>query len=110
MASDLYESTKLMGAEVQLPIGEVVGRINDLIIDSSNGRIVFLVLDNVACRDDNLVAIPFDTLSSDTLSSHGGNTFVLNTTKEQVASAPSFNEFVDLRIPKRLEMFTDTSA
>ena len=91
---DLYESTNFMGAEVQLSEGETAGQINDFVVDSSDGRIVFLVLSNVAGRGDAMVAVPFSTLGRD------GNVFVLNTTKEQLASVPSFNEFADLSNPR----------
>ncbi len=95
MASEFYESIELMGAEVRLPRGEAVGQINDFVIDSSDGRIVFLVLYNVAGRGDALVAVPFGTFSG-----RGENAFVLNTSKWQLASAPTFNEFSDLRNPR----------
>ena len=95
MASEFYESTELIGAEVQVPKGEVVGQINDFVIDSSGGRIVFLVLYNVAGRGDDVVAVPFGTFSG-----QGENAFVINTSEEQLASAPGFNEFSDLRNPR----------
>lgn len=95
MASEFYESTELMGAEVRLPGGEAVGQINDFVIDSSDGRIVFLVLYNVAGRGDTLVAVPFGTFSG-----RGGNAFVINTSRNQLASAPGFNEFSDLKNPR----------
>lgn len=95
VASEFYESTELMGAEVQLPKGEIVGQINDFVIDSSEGRIVFLVLYNVAGRGDDLVAVPFSTFSG-----LGENAFVINTSKEQLASTPRFSEFSDLRNPR----------
>lgn len=95
MASEFYESIELMGAEVRLPRGEAVGQINDFVIDSSDGRIVFLVLYNVAGRGDTLVAVPFGTFSG-----RGENAFVIYTSKEQLASAPRFDEFSDLRNPR----------
>jgi sporulation protein YlmC with PRC-barrel domain len=94
MASEFYESTELMGAEVQLPKGEIVGQINDFVIDSE-GRIVFIVLYHVSGRGDDLVALPFSTFSGS-----GENVFVINTSKEQLASTPTFNEFSDLRNPR----------
>jgi sporulation protein YlmC with PRC-barrel domain len=95
MASEFYESKELIGAEVLLTSGEAVGQINDFVIDSSDGRIVFLVLYNVAGRGDDLVAIPFGTFSG-----RGEKAFVIDTRKEQLASAPAFNEFSDLRNPR----------
>jgi sporulation protein YlmC with PRC-barrel domain len=90
-AFDLYENTRLMGAEVQTMKGEGVAEVNDLVIDSSGGHIAFVVVSNVAGRGDTLVAVPFCALSRS-----GENVFVLNTTREQLASAPSFDEFADL--------------
>jgi len=87
---ELFESTRLMGAEIQLSSGRAAGEINDFVIDPSDGRIAFLVLSDVPGRPDTLVAVPFSTLST------GENGFVLDTSKEQLASAPSFEEFTDL--------------
>jgi hypothetical protein len=80
----------LMGATVQPKDGEVAARIDDLVIDSKDGRVVFLVLDGVPGRGDSQVAVPFGELSL------SGNAFVLNTTEEQLASAPSFNGHADM--------------
>jgi sporulation protein YlmC with PRC-barrel domain len=90
-AMELYESNRLMGARVQLSGGDTAGRINDFVIDSSDGRIAFLVLSDVPGRDDSLVAVPFGILSA-----RGGDTFVLNTTQEDLAMASSFDESVHL--------------
>lgn len=95
MSLELYESPELMGAEVRLSQGEAAGRINDLVIDSSDGRIAFLVLSDVAGRGDASVAVPFSFLSS-----RGENFFALNVSHDQLASAPSFNEFADLSNPR----------
>jgi len=90
-AMELFESNRLMGAEVQLPDGSAAGRINDFVIDSSDGRIVFLVLSDVSGRPTTLVAVPFSTLST-----HGENVFMVDTTEEQLALAPGFDESSDL--------------
>ena len=92
---EFYESTQLMGAEVQTPKGEEVAQVNDLIIDSSDGRIAFVVLSNIEGREDNLVAAPFGALFR-APSRSGESVFVLNTTRERLASGPSFREFADL--------------
>jgi sporulation protein YlmC with PRC-barrel domain len=95
MALELYESSRLMGSEVQLPDGEAGGRINDFVIDSSDGRVAFLVLDNVPGRETSLIAVPFSALSA-----YEENGFVLNTTRQQLAIASSFDEFADLNNPR----------
>jgi hypothetical protein len=90
-ASELLETTHLMGASIQLRDGEAAGQINDLVIESSDGRIPLLVLYNVPERETSLVAVPFGTLST-----RGENAFVLNAKREQLASAPTFSESLDL--------------
>jgi len=94
-ALELYESNGLMGAEVRLPNGEETGRINDFVIDSSDGRIAFLVLYDVPGRETSLIAVPFGTLSI-----RGENSFVLNTTRERLALAFDFNASGDLNNPR----------
>lgn len=90
-AMELYESDRLMGAEVKLPGGDTAGRINDFVIDSSDGRIAFLVLSDVPGRSATLVAVPFGILTA-----RGGDAFVLDTTQEHLAVARSFDESSDL--------------
>jgi sporulation protein YlmC with PRC-barrel domain len=80
----------LMGATVQSKNGKVAARIDDLVIDSKDGRIAFLVLDRVPGRGDMQVAVPFGELSM------SGNAFVLNTTRDRLASAHSFNAYADM--------------
>jgi sporulation protein YlmC with PRC-barrel domain len=88
---ELFESSTLIGAEVQTPKGEGVARINDLAINSRDGRVAFLVLDHVAGRPDTMVAVPFSELSR-----RSGNVYVLNTTKDKLASAPTFDRHTDM--------------
>jgi sporulation protein YlmC with PRC-barrel domain len=79
-----------MGATVQSKNGKVAARIDDLVIDSKDGRVAFLVLDRAPGRGDMQVAVPFGELSM------SGNAFVLNTTRDRLASAPSFNAYADM--------------
>ena len=88
---ELYDSGNLMGARVQTANGEGVAEVNDLVIDSSDGHIAFVVLSDVAGRGGDLVAVPFGALSRT-----GENTYVLNATQEQLASCASFDEMADL--------------
>ena len=94
-ALELCESNGLMGAEVRLPNGEEAGRINDFVIDSSDGRIAFLVLYDVPGRETSLIAVPFSTLSIS-----GENSFALNTTRERLAIAFDFDASADLNNPR----------
>jgi sporulation protein YlmC with PRC-barrel domain len=79
----------LVGASVQFKDGKGPARINDLVIDSNDGRVALLVLDRVPGRAEQ-VAVPFSELSM------SGNVFALNTTGEKLAAAPSFNESADM--------------
>jgi sporulation protein YlmC with PRC-barrel domain len=79
----------LMGATVQSKDGKTTLRIDDLVIDSKDGRVAFLVLDRVPGRAEE-VAVPFSELSM------SGNVFSLNTTGERLAAAPGFNENADM--------------
>jgi len=80
---------KLIGATVRSKDGKEAARINDLIIDSKDGRVAFLVLDSIPGRIEQ-VAVPFSELSM------SGNVFAFNTTQEKLAAAPSFNESADM--------------
>lgn len=84
---DLYKGTQVIGARVESTQGEVEARIANLIIDSSTGQIPLLVLSDVRGKGDNRVAVPFDALSR---TSRG--IFALNSTEDQLASAPSFHK------------------
>ena len=85
-ASKTYEYTRFIGSEVHSRNGDVAGRIDDLVIDSSTGQFAFLVLSDVPGRGDALVAVPFGSLSRDNM-----NAIVLNIDKAKLASSPSFN-------------------
>jgi sporulation protein YlmC with PRC-barrel domain len=80
----------LMGATLQSKDGKAEARIEDFVIDSKDGRVAFLVLGRIPGRGDTQVAIPFRELS------FSGNAFVLNTTGDRLAAAPSFNESADM--------------
>jgi hypothetical protein len=74
----------LIGSMVQSADGEANARISDLVIDCKDGRVALLVLDQVPGRGDAMVAAPFGGLSM------SGDAYVLNTTGDKLASAPSF--------------------
>jgi sporulation protein YlmC with PRC-barrel domain len=84
---ELYRSSKLINAALRSSEGEEVAKVDDLVINSADGRIVFLSLRDVEGRGDTLVAVPFSILTTS-----GGDTYVLNLDKEQLAHAPAFKE------------------
>ena len=86
----------LMGATVESKDGKMTPRIDDLVIDSKDGRVAFLVVDRVPGRFEQ-VAVPFSELSM------SGNVFSLNTTGEKLAAAPGFDESADMNNLKYAE-------
>ena len=86
-----------MGATVQSKDGKAVARIDDLVIDSKNGRVALLVLDQVPGRGHSQLAVPFGDLSM------SGSVFALNSTEDRLAAAPGFDEFVDTNNSQKAE-------
>jgi sporulation protein YlmC with PRC-barrel domain len=80
----------LIGSIAQSKNGKVTARIDDLIIDSKDGCVAFLVLDRIPRRGDMQIAVPFGELSM------SGHAFILNTTRNRLASAPSFHAYADM--------------
>ncbi len=97
-ASELYETTELTGTEVQSSDGEGAGKINDFVIDSSDGHVALLLLSDVPGRETSLIAVPFSVLSA-----RGENGFVLNTSRDHLALSSGFDEGADLDNPKWAE-------
>ena len=77
-----YRTSKLIGAMVRTSNGEDLGRIDDLLIDSADGRIVSL---GVSRLGGKTVAVPFSALSRS-----GEDAFVLDTTVKALEAAPAF--------------------
>jgi len=61
-----------------------------LVIDSKDGRIAFLALDRVPGRGNSQAAVPFSELSM------SGHAFVLDTSRDKLAAAPSFSGLADM--------------
>jgi sporulation protein YlmC with PRC-barrel domain len=79
------ESSHLAGARIETPKGEDVAWINDLVVDSENGHIVYLVLSDVGGAENRQVAVPFEALSEP-----HEKVFVLNTTRDKLLAAFEF--------------------
>jgi sporulation protein YlmC with PRC-barrel domain len=95
-----YDVSKLIGMKVNNEQGENLGKIEDLVADS-HGRIAFAILSygGVLGMGETLVAVPFESLSYDS----PWRLFVLNMSKEQLASAPKYEKRSDLANPKLAE-------
>jgi len=84
----LFEGSRLMGAEIRAPGAKEVARVDDFVIDGSDGHLAYVVLSDVSGRGDALVAVPFSTLTAS-----AGNVFVLNATEDQLQAAPVFDSY-----------------
>jgi len=88
-----YEVSRLLSEYLENPEGGFLGRVTDFVVDS-NGRIEFAIVQvgfPEVGRDSKLVAVPFSALSRPE-----GKHYVLNTTRERLASAPRFDGKKDL--------------
>jgi len=91
-----YELGQLANYTVKNHEGEYLGRMQDFVIDS-NGRIVFAIISKpgfLGIRGP-AVAVPFEALSF----GGGGNSFVLDMSREKFASAPLFDKKAELGNP-----------
>jgi len=84
-----YAGSEIVGTQVKDPQGQVVGKIDDLVFDDE-GRISFAVLGygGFLGIGQNLVAVPITSLSY----VEEPRYFALNTTKEDIQSAPLFSK------------------
>jgi sporulation protein YlmC with PRC-barrel domain len=90
-SQDIYRGSQLIGAEVQGFYGEGAGRVDDFVIDSSNGRIAFVGLSNVEGRGDAMVAVPFSALSRTE-----DQAFALDFGRDRLAAAPGFHDYAEV--------------
>ncbi len=95
-SSKTYQVSGLLSKYLEDSEGGVLGRVTDFVVDS-NGRIEFAVVE-VGFPEvgpaSKLVAVPFDALSGPE-----GDHYVLDTTREKLASAPRFEPKKDLSDP-----------
>jgi sporulation protein YlmC with PRC-barrel domain len=82
--SGVLSSRKLIGVVVESKDRKWVARLDDLVIDKKNGRIAFLLLNNIPGRDGSSVLVPFEELRKH------GDCFVLDISGTKLESAPDF--------------------
>ncbi|MEW6249366.1 MAG: PRC-barrel domain-containing protein [Planctomycetota bacterium] len=83
-----HKSTDLVGKQVKDNAGTDLGELKNLVIDM-NGYVLYGICDGSHVgKKDQLIAIPFKAF---TLAPDGRN-LVLNTTKDTIANAPTFDE------------------
>jgi sporulation protein YlmC with PRC-barrel domain len=88
-----YQISKLLSEYVEDPEGGFLGRVTDFVVDS-NGHIEFAIVQvgfPEAGRDSKLVAVPFGAVSRPE-----GKHYVINMSRERLASAPRFDAKKDL--------------
>ncbi len=93
-ATELYQSARLMGHTVWSSQGRMEATVDDLVIDSSNGKIAVLILSHIEGRGDDLVAVPFDTLERT-----DEGTFALNVMGDDLAIGAKRFQASDMQSP-----------
>lgn len=88
--TNALSATSLNGTQVVNRQGEDVGHIEDMMIDLSTGRILYMVLSfgGILGIGNKLFAVPFDSLTID----QKNETFVMDVDKERLKNAPGFDK------------------
>jgi len=86
----VVESSKVQGSRVSTPKGEDLGEIEQVLLDPQQGRITYAVVGvgGFLGIGEKSVAVPWPALQPSTRE----QAFVLNTTREQLETAPEFKE------------------
>jgi sporulation protein YlmC with PRC-barrel domain len=85
MTGEGYRFSELIGSDARTRRGEEVGWIDDVVINFSDGRAVYLVLSDVGGMEGDRIAAPFNTLSS-----AEGKVCTLDTTRGRLVEGPAF--------------------
>jgi sporulation protein YlmC with PRC-barrel domain len=88
--SRVKPAEKVIGMQVRNHQDQSLAKINDLVVDLQRGTIAYAILEGggVLGIGDKLIAVPAEYFS---LSADGKN-YLLDTTKEKLLSAPSFDQ------------------
>jgi sporulation protein YlmC with PRC-barrel domain len=86
----VIRANKIQGDRVRNSAGDDLGKIEDIMIDVSRGRIAYAVLSfgGFLGMGNKLFAIPWEALSLN----QRDNFFVLNVSKERLEKAPGFDK------------------
>jgi sporulation protein YlmC with PRC-barrel domain len=86
----VLSASSLAGDTVRNPAGEDLGKVKDIMLDISSGRVAYAVLSfgGVLGMGDKLFAIPWNSLSVD----EDEKCFVLDADKATLESAPGFDK------------------
>lgn len=88
----LLSSTSIEGIDVKNPAGENIGKIKDLMIDWTSGKVAYAVLSfgGFLGMGDKLFAVPLESFEFDTADEN--DRIVLNVDKEHLEDAPGFDK------------------
>lgn len=83
-------ATTLIGDDVENPQGEALGDLNDIMLDTTSGKIEYAVISfgGILGMGDKLFAVPWSALTVD----HEGHKLILNVSKERLKDAPGFDK------------------
>jgi len=81
----VYEADRMFGATVRTSDGQEAGRIDDFVVDASDGHVVFFVLADVGGTDNRMVAVPCCSVLS-----RSGDMYVVTITQDRLMTAPVF--------------------
>lgn len=86
----LLSASSITGDDVKNSAGEDLGKIEDLMIDLTSGKVSYVVLSfgGFLKMGDKLFAVPLEALKVNT----ADHCFVLNETKERLEKAPGFDK------------------
>ncbi len=87
---EALSATTLIGDGVVNPQGEDLGKVEDIMLDLSSGRVAYAVLSfgGFLGMGDKLFAVPWQAMSIDT----NRHVFVLNVDKTKLQNAPGFDK------------------
>jgi sporulation protein YlmC with PRC-barrel domain len=94
MAGQQVRASKVIGAEVKASGGDELGKIEDIILNSQNGRADFAVINH----ENKLIPVPFKLLSKSTTATTPSPTgmekltFTAQVEKDKLQSAPTISD------------------
>jgi len=83
-------ASSLIGYNIFNPAGESLGKINDIMIDITERRITYVIIEfgGFLGMNQKLLAVPMQALQ---VAKEHQNAFILNETKESLKSNPGFD-------------------
>ena len=84
-------AVSIIGDNIYNPEGEALGKVSDIMIDMTEGKIEYIVMESGGFLGMNqkLSAVPFQAL---TIAKEHRNSFILNETKESLKRFPAFDK------------------